>query len=262
MSETDARRKSVVGVITDCVDFEGTPTNSVRTRYMEALADTADVLPVLLPTTLTSSDVDSLVEIHLDGILLTGSTSNVHPDRYSQQLRFDERLIDKARDNLAIAAIRSSMVHGKPLLGICRGLQEVNVAFGGTLHQDLRKVRGVGAHHEDLARPRDEQYLPAHSIVLAPKGAVGEIVAPMGTSELQVNSLHRQGIDRLGAGLSADAVAPDGLIEAISVVGASVPIFAVQWHLEWFHGTDPVSRALLQAFATFCEQRRAARNCS
>lgn len=259
MSEMPTCRRSVVGVITDCVDVDGAPTNSIRTRYLEALADTANVLPVLLPTTLTSSDVDFLVAKHLDGILLTGSTSNVHPDRYLHELRFDERLTDKARDNLAIAAVRSVVAHEKPLLGICRGLQEVNVAFGGTLHQDLSKVPGIGSHIEDLTLPRDKQYFPAHSVSLAPKSGVGEILAPMATSKIQVNSLHRQGIDRLGAGLSADAVAPDGLIEAVSVVDARVPIFAVQWHLEWFHGTDPVSRALLRAFAAFCQQGHAMR---
>jgi putative glutamine amidotransferase len=255
MSEATASGKSVVGVLVDCTDIDGVATNSVRTRYLEALADTADVIAVLIPTTLTSSDVETLVCNRLDGILLTGSSSNVHPARYSQPLRFDQRLTDPARDSVAIAAICSAITHEKPVMGICRGLQEINVAFGGTLYQDLSSDPGTILHHEDLSRPRDEQYLPAHTVSLAPESKLFPILGPMG-SEIQVNSLHRQGIHRLGAGLSADAVAPDGVIEAISATTTGAPMFAVQWHLEWYHKADPVSRALLGAFASFCDQRR------
>jgi putative glutamine amidotransferase len=256
MSETTRHRKSVVGVVTDCGDIDGVATNSVRVRYLEALTCTANVLPVLVPTTLACEDVQYLVEKHLDGILLTGSASNVHPALYAQGPQFDERLTDQARDALAITAIRAAIAYGKPVLGICRGLQEINVVFGGTLRQDLSTAQGALSHHEDLSLPRDEQYLPAHTVSLAPGGKLHEILAGMQTSEIHVNSLHRQGIDRLGFGLKAEAVAPDGLIEAVSVATSGAPMFAVQWHLEWFHQTDSVSRALWQAFGLFCDQCR------
>jgi putative glutamine amidotransferase len=171
-------------------------------------------------------------------------------------LEFDERLTDQARDALAIAAIRAAIAHGKPVLGICRGLQEINVAFGGTLRQSLCTAQGALVHHEDISLPRDEQYRPAHTVTLTPDGKLHEILAELRTSEIRVNSLHRQGIERLGAGLRAEAVAPDGLIEAVSVAASRAPMLAVQWHLEWSHHTDAVSRALWQAFALFCDQCR------
>jgi putative glutamine amidotransferase len=256
MSEPGVVGRPIVGVVSDQVDVDGVNTNMVRTRYLEAMVLTAGVTPVLLATNLANSDVESLIGEHLDGVLLTGSASNVQPSRYSQPTLFDAKLLDGGRDDLSFAAIRAAVRHGKPLLGICRGLQEVNVAFGGTLHQDLTNVPDTICHHEDLSRPRDEQYLPSHSISLAQSGMLRKILQQSESSLIEVNSLHQQGIDTLGAGLIAEAVAPDGLIEAISVRDAKTPMLAVQWHLEWFHDTDPVSRSILRAFGGFCRQSR------
>jgi putative glutamine amidotransferase len=255
MSDPDTVGRPIVGVVTDQVDVDGVNTNMVRTRYVEAMALTAGVTPVLLATNLASSDLESLIGERLDGVLLTGSASNVQPGRYSQPMLFDAKLLDDGRDELSFAAIRAALRYDKPLLGICRGLQELNVAFGGTLHQDLSKVPNTICHHEDLSCPRDEQYLPSHAVSLAPSGTLRQILQHP-ESLIEVNSLHRQGIDALGAGLIAEAVAPDGLIEAISVREAKAPMFAVQWHLEWFHDIDPVSRSILQAFGAFCRGYR------
>ncbi|WP_316185609.1 gamma-glutamyl-gamma-aminobutyrate hydrolase family protein [Bradyrhizobium sp. SZCCHNRI1003] len=244
----------VVGVMTDFADVDDVGINSVRTRYLEALTQTAGVTPVLLPTTLRPAQIDSLIGERLDGILLTGASSNVHPARFSQALSFEERLTDTSRDDVAIEAILSSVKHCKPVFGICRGLQEVNVAFGGTLHQDLSKVPGAGVHHEDLGLPRNEQYGAAHTISLERQGSLFECVRNSG-ADIWVNSLHRQAIDQLGDGLTVEAVAPDGIIEAISATGTLAPVFAVQWHLEWFHDVDPVSRGLLCTFGRLCRFR-------
>lgn len=256
MSEPGVASRPIVGVVSDQVDVDGVNTNMVRMRYLEAMALTAGVTPVLLPTNLASSDVESLIGEHLDGVLLTGSASNVQPSRYSQPMLFDARLLDRGRDDLSFAAICAAMRHGKPLLGICRGLQELNVAFGGTLHQDLTNVPATICHREDLSLPRDEQYLPSHSLSLAPSGMLRKILQLSESPIIEVNSLHQQGIDRLGAGLIAEAVAPDGLIEAASVRDAKTPMLAMQWHLEWFHDIDPVSRSILRAFGGFCRQSR------
>jgi putative glutamine amidotransferase len=256
MFEPGAAGRPIVGIVTDQVDVDGVSTNTVRTRYVEALALTAGVTPVLLATNLADSDVDSLIGQHLDGVLLTGAASNVQPSRYAQPMLFDEKLLDNERDNLTFSAIRAAVSHGKPLLGICRGLHELNVAFGGTLHQDLTRVSDTICHQEDLSRPRDEQYLPSHAVSVAPSGLLRQMLQHSKSSLIEVNSLHQQGIDRLGEGLIAEAFAPDGLIEAISVRGARAPIFAVQWHLEWFHDTDPVSRSILRAYGAFCRQNR------
>jgi putative glutamine amidotransferase len=244
----------IVGVITDFADVDDVGMNSVRIRYLEALTQTAGVTPVLLPTTLSTAQLDSLISERLDGILLTGASSNVHPARFSQELTFDERLTDTPRDRIAIEAILSSVKHRKPVFGICRGLQEINVAFGGTLHQDVSKIPGAGVHHEDLGLPRDEQYRAAHTISLKRQGSLFECVRD-GAADIWVNSLHRQAIDQLGDGLRVEAVAPDGIVEAISAVATPAPIFAVQWHLEWFHSADPVSRGLLCTFGRLCRFR-------
>lgn len=244
--------RPIVGIVTDQAELDGVNTNMVRARYVEAMALTAGVIPVLLATNLASSDVESLIGEHLDGVLLTGSASNVQPSRYSQPTLFDSKLLDGARDALSLAAIRAAFHYGKPLLGICRGLQELNVAFGGTLHQDLTKVPNIICHREDLSRPRDEQYLPSHSASLAQSGMLRQMLEHP-ESRIEVNSLHQQGIDELGAGLIAEAFAPDGLIEAISVIDAKAPMFAVQWHLEWFHNTDPISRSICGRMERFAD---------
>jgi len=245
---------AVVGVITDFSDADDVGVNSVRTRYLDALTETAQVTPVLLPTSLSSAQLDSLIAERLDGVLLTGSSSNVHPERFSQELTFDGGTTDRLRDRLAIDAILAGIKHEKPIFGICRGLQEINVAFGGTLHQDLSVVAGAGIHHEDINLPRDEQYRPVHRITLNRKGGLFECVRRVG-SDIWVNSLHHQAIDRLGHGLIVEALAPDGVVEAISATATAAPVFAVQWHLEWFHAADPVSRSLLGTFGRLCRFR-------
>lgn len=253
MSSNRRLSGAVVGVVTDFSNPDDVGVNSVRARYVEALTETAVVTPMLLPTALNSAQIDSLVAERLDGVLLTGASSNVHPQRFSQTLEFDAGITDCARDRIAMDAIHSCIRHAKPVFGICRGLQEINVAFGGTLHQDLGKVAGANVHHEDLRLPRDDQYRPSHTISLTRRGSLFECLRD--DAGIWVNSLHHQAIDRLGQGLTAEAVAQDGVIEAISATATAAPVFAVQWHLEWFHASDPVSRALLQTFGRLCRFR-------
>jgi putative glutamine amidotransferase len=251
MSERRLAGRPVVGVVTDSADIDGVKTNFVRSRYLDALTQSAGVTPLLLGTGLSAVDVELLVE-RLDGVLLTGAVSNVRPGRYSQAALFDDRLLDTERDDLAFSAIRAVLKNGKPLLGICRGLHELNVAFGGTLHQSLRNVPGMIRHHEDLSLPRNEQYRPAHPVSVTPSGILRGML--LDAASIEVNSLHGQGIATLGEGLVAEAIAPDGLIEAISVIDAKAPVVAVQWHLEWFHETDSVSHAILKAFGESCQR--------
>lgn len=242
------RALPLVAVVCDQVSNDGVLLNTVRSRYCEALRETAVVAPVLLPT---GGDTKTIREVmnRVDGLLLTGSNSNVDPCRYGKTVFLSDLQQDKERDALAFFAIEYCLLYNKPLLGICRGLQEINVFFGGTLHQDLAILKGYLKHTEDETLPRDIQYKAAHSVRLSTDGLLRQIFK---TEEIEVNSLHRQGIDRLGNGLTAEAWSPDGLIEAISINQTNVLSFGVQWHPEWHHKTDTTSKTLLQAFGKAC----------
>lgn len=144
-----------------------------------------------------------------------------------------------------------------PVLAVCRGFQELNVVCGGTLHQRVHEVPGLDDHREDDDAPMDTQYGPAHVVHLTPGGLLHTLAG--GRDDVHVNSLHKQGIAQLGAGLAVEAVAPDGLIEAVSVVDAPAFALAVQWHPEWRHAQDPLSTAIFRAFGDACRARRHAR---
>ena len=160
---------------------------------------------------------------------------------------------DGERDLLAFALIPAAIRVGLPLLAICRGFQELNVAFGGSLHQEVHALPGLGRHREDKAEPLEVQYGPAHEVRFAAGGLLARITA---RDSAQVNSLHGQGIDRLGDGLLIDAVAPDGLIEAIVVADAPGFALGVQWHPEWRVQESEVSMAIFQAFGDACRSYR------
>ena len=160
---------------------------------------------------------------------------------------------DAERDLLAFALIPAAIRAGLPLLAICRGFQELNVAFGGSLYQELHVLPGFGKHREDKAEPVEIQYAPAHEVRFTADGLLARIT---GRGSAQVNSLHSQGIDRLGDGLLVDAVAPDGLIEAIVLADAPGFTLGVQWHPEWRVQENEVSMAIFQAFGDACRSYR------
>jgi putative glutamine amidotransferase len=160
--------------------------------------------------------------------------------------------LDADRDLLTLALVKACVHEGVPLLGICRGFQEINVALGGTLHQRVHEVPGMMDHREPKTAPPDEQYAPRHSIRFAPGSVVEEWA---GGPEAQVNSLHGQGINRLAAGLDALAHAPDGLVEAFGVRGARTFAYAVQFHPEWRCWETPFYAAIFEAFGRACRQR-------
>jgi putative glutamine amidotransferase len=159
-------------------------------------------------------------------------------------------LHDPARDATTLPLIRRAVQAGVPVLGICRGFQEMNVAFGGTLHQRLHEVPGYLDHRDDETQPLEVQYGPAHEVTLEPGGVLRTLTA---SERIRVNSLHSQGIERLGEGLAVEARAPDGVIEAFRVPAARRFALAVQWHPEWQVMSNPFSRAL---FATFGDASR------
>ncbi|HEY6483463.1 MAG TPA: gamma-glutamyl-gamma-aminobutyrate hydrolase family protein [Steroidobacteraceae bacterium] len=215
----------------------------VGEKYVQAVLEAADCLPLLIPALADQLSMDDLLR-RLDGLLFTGSASNVEPHHYAGPPSDPGTLHDPARDATTLPLIRRAVQAGLPAFGICRGFQEMNVAFGGTLHQKVHELPGKLDHRDDERQPLEVQYGPAHEVLLEPGGLLYGL-APAG--RLTVNSLHSQGIDRLGAGLCVEARAPDGLVEAFRVPPAAFAL-AVQWHPEWHVMSDRVSRALFAAF--------------
>ncbi|MEK6350905.1 MAG: gamma-glutamyl-gamma-aminobutyrate hydrolase family protein [Burkholderia sp.] len=245
--------KPLVAVSADRVMAGPHPSHSAGEKYIDAVVDGADALAFVLPALGARQSVADLLEA-IDGLLLTGSYSNVEPQRYAGPASAPGTLHDAARDATTLPLIRAAIEAGVPVLALCRGLQELNVAFGGTLHACVHEVPGRFDHREDKTAPLDVQYGPAHPVRIVPGGLLARIAG--GASEAQVNSLHAQGIDRLGDGLVAEALAPDGLIEAIGVRDAPGFVLGVQWHPEWQYARHPLSRAIFAAFGEACRARR------
>lgn len=228
----------------------------VGEKYIAAVAGGADAIPVLIPALGDDLDLGELLG-RLDGILLTGSLSNVEPHRYGGPASAPGTLHDAHRDATTLPLISRVVDLGMPLLAICRGFQEMNVAFGGTLWQRLHEVGGFSNHRENLDDPLDVQYGPAHEIELTPGGLLHRLAG--GQGRIKVNSLHSQGVQTLGRRLEVEARAPDGVIEAFRVADASGFAHAVQWHPEWKFAENPFSLALFRAFGEAARQYAAAR---
>lgn len=249
MSATPVRMP-LVGLPTDRKWIGPHPFLAVGEKYARAVVDGAGCLPVLIPGLQPALPLREMLA-GLDGLLLTGSTSNIEPHHYSDEPSFEGNLLDPARDATTLALVPLAIELGLPVLAICRGLQEVNVAFGGRLHQKVHEVPGFMDHREHPDDPLEMQYAPAHAVELAPGGMLAAIA---GTTCVRVNSLHGQGIARLGAGLVVEATAPDGLIEACRHDGASF-LLAVQWHPEWRVLDHPFHLGIFRAFGDACRAR-------
>jgi putative glutamine amidotransferase len=220
--------------------------HSVGDKYVDAVVAGAAALPVLIPALGERLDPDGLLD-RLDGLLVTGSPSNVDPKHYGGPPPRPGNETDPARDATTLPLIRRAIARGVPLLAICRGLQELNVALGGTLHQYLHEVPGRRDHRSDKSKAYAERYgRLAHAIDLAPGGRLQAIFE--GAARIEVNSLHGQGIDRLASSLLVEATAEDGTIEAVSVKDAKNFALAVQWHPEWQVLDNPWSRRLFAVF--------------
>ncbi len=213
-------------------------------KYIEAVAVGAHAVPVLIPALGPELDTASLLDA-CDGLLLTGSASNVEPHHYGGPASQPGTLHDSNRDATTLPLIPRAIAAGLPVLAICRGFQEMNVAYGGTLHQRLHEVEGYLDHREDESTALEVQYGPAHEVLLEPGGYLHTIA---GRDRLQVNSLHWQGVEILGRGLTVEARAPDGVIEAFRVADAPSFALGLQWHPEWQFEKNPFSSALFAAF--------------
>lgn len=223
--------------------------HTVRERYIEGLLEGAGVAPVLLPAIGEGAHVETWLE-RIEGLVLTGSPSNVEPFHYGGGEPLDRHLRDPARDSTTLPLIRAAVARGLPLLGICRGIQELNVALGGSLHQRVHEVPGRIDHRSNKTVPADERYLDAHLVSLRPGGLLERITGL--TGRVAVNSLHAQAIDRLAEPLVIEAQADDGTIEAVSLSQPKGFVLAVQWHPEYQVRSHPFNLALFEAFGNAC----------
>jgi putative glutamine amidotransferase len=236
-------RKPIIGIPADRRLLNSHWFHCVGEKYINAVVQAAEGVPVLVP---------ALGERYLrewlgafDAILFTGSPSNVEPHRYRGPQSAPGTWHDPERDATTLPMINGAIDAGMPILGICRGFQEINVALGGTLSQKLHALPGNLDHREDKEQPLEEQYGPAHEIDLVEGGVLHKIA---GRRQMKVNSLHSQGVERLAPRLVTEATASDGVIEAFRIDGAKTFALAVQWHPEWKVMENPFSRALFAAF--------------
>ncbi len=233
----------IVGIPACSRDVGGHPNHATPSRYGDAVIGGAGGMPVLLPPV-----GDGLLHVldRLDGLLLSGSPSNVEPGRYGITEDATPGMHDPRRDDTTLPLIRAALGRGMPVLAICRGIQELNVALGGTLHQEVHKLDGRFDHRAGEGT-QDQRYAAKHEIALS-----GEMARLLGRAGTRVNSLHGQGLDVVAPGLVVEAVAPDGTVEAVRVASASGWAFGVQWHPEWRFAENADSMAIFGAFGAAC----------
>jgi putative glutamine amidotransferase len=236
--------------------------HTVGQKYVEAAIDAVGGIPLLIPAagTAIGNDIDHALDRVLeivDGVLLTGSPSNVEPHHYEGEPSRLGTAHDAARDATTLPLIRRAIDRGVPLFAICRGLQEVNVALGGTLHQLVHEVPGRRDHRSPKTTSTDDNYAPAHSVDIVEGGLLHRL---LGERRVMVNSLHAQGVDRLSPRARVEALADDGQIEAFSVPDAPAFALCLQWHPEHRALENPVSMKLFDAFSAACRQRAAERS--
>jgi putative glutamine amidotransferase len=231
----------------------GMPNHAASDTYIRATDQVVGGVPVLMPANGSAADIATLLS-RIDGIILTGSRSNVQPSLYGGPPHAEGTPEDEMRDGVTLPLIRAAVAQGVPVLAICRGLQELNVALGGSLHQRLQDLPDRIDHSTPMAPNPKVRTGKAHAIRVV-RGSWLHRMA--GTTEIPVNSLHNQGIDRLAPGLVAEGVAPDGTIEAVRAANAPGFCVGVQWHPEYDFETDPVSRRIFENFGEVVAHRAA-----
>ena len=262
----ESRAKPVIGVVADVQSGGKHITHGVGQKYLDAITGGAGAVAVMLPALIDRpnsawtdpADTARVLGL-LDGLFLTGAVSNVAPERYGADLLDPSLPSDPARDHVSLSLVTEAVSRGMPVLGVCRGFQEINVALGGTLHQAVHDVPGLSDHREKPGLSVAEQYAPAHHVTFVPGGMLHLFTGADGT---MVNSLHGQGIERLAPGLVADAEAADGLVEAFRLDGTEAFLLGLQWHPEWEFRDDPVSVMIFRAFGNAARAYRAARSAS
>jgi len=250
--------KPLIGVPADRRVLDPHPFQMAGEKYLDALIQGSDAVPLIIPVMPDDVDIDELLAT-FDGLFLTGSYSNVEPHHYDGEPSAEGTLHDPHRDAVTLPLVRRALDSGVPVLAVCRGFQELNVALGGTLHQKVHEVPGYHNHLEHKDDPLDVQYGPSHPVNFTDGGLLGELA---GSGSAMVNSLHAQGVAKLASGVTVEAIADDGLIEAFRVDDAAAFALAVQWHPEWRVLQNELSKAIFKAFGDACRGRASQRQVS
>lgn len=228
-------------------------------RNLRAIADVVDALPMIFAGDPAITRVRDLLAV-VDGVLLTGARANVHPRRFAMPPDAKYEPYDEARDEVALPLIEACVATGVPVFGVCRGFQEMNVAFGGSLHPEIRELPGRMNHRMPRLETGEIHPDPAvvfadrHDVRLTPNGVFADI---LGKDVIRVNSLHGQGILKLGERVVAEGIAEDETIEAIRIDGADGFALGVQWHAEYDPQSNPINQALFRAFGEAVKAHRA-----
>jgi putative glutamine amidotransferase len=251
-------KKPVVGVIGNAYRIENRfPAQVVGERNLQAVAEVAGALPLMFAGTPAITDIAALLDV-VDGVVLTGARANVHPTRFNREPHVKHEPYDMHRDEVALALSEACVARGIPLFGICRGLQEMNVAFGGSLHPEIRELPGRINHrmprleNGDIHPDPTVIFADRHEVELIPDGAFAKI---LGCTTIKVNSLHGQAILEPGKRVVVEGVAEDGTIEAIRIADATAFALGVQWHAEYDPQRNPINRKLFQAFGEALRER-------
>ena len=246
--------KPLVAVVSDRRQVDAAHYfHMVGEKYLQALISASGVYPIGLPSMADDLNVAEILN-RVDGLFLTGSPSNVEPAHYDGHASKPGTWHDPERDGVALSLIPAAVKSGLPLFSVCRGFQEMNVAFGGTLHQLVHEVPGYNLHKEDSNASLEIQYGPSHEVTFIAGGLLERIT---GKQTVIVNSLHSQAVDRLAHGLEVEATADDGLIEAFVVKDTPVFALGIQWHPEWMVQDDETSMAIFQTFGDACRKHHA-----
>ena len=244
--------------LTACVREIGIhPFHVVGEKYITAVIEAAHGIPLLLPSISDAIDNEEFL-YRVDGLLFTGSLSNIQPNLYGSSHTDVKILYDPQRDAMTLPLIRKALRHDIPMLCICRGFQELNVALGGTLYQAVHKIPGRLDHREDTRQPREVQYAPAHSIEIKAGGILDSLWQKQ--PNIMVNSLHAQGIQTPASDLRIEAISPDGQIEALSTFKDHSFCLGVQWHPEWKTSENAFSRLIFEAFGNAARKHAQRKN--
>jgi putative glutamine amidotransferase len=249
-------QQPLVAVSTDVREFANNTWHATPQQYLEAALTGAGVFPVLVPSFGDRLDLDQLLA-SVDGVMVTGSKSNVHPSLYGGDASEANGPYDPARDATTLPLIRKAIERGVPLLAICRGIQELNVALGGTLATEIQEREGSLDHRAPASDNQDERFAIRQKVSIKPGSCLAGVFGP---GEILVNSVHRQAVDRLGPRLQLEAVAEDGTVEAVSVRDARAFAVGVQWHPEYWVKSDDNSARIFRAFGDAARAHAVARS--